>query len=67
MSASTAPPGHIDNDQLKQMPALADELAARPHDCVEHSLTRTSSTRPQRRRNIARRWSLPGSRQHQHV
>jgi hypothetical protein len=44
-SASAAPLGHIDNDQLEQMPALAGELAARPHDCVEHSLTRTSSTR----------------------
>jgi hypothetical protein len=37
MSASAAPLGHIDHEQLEQMPALVDELAARLHHGVEHS------------------------------
>jgi hypothetical protein len=40
MSASAAPLGHVDHDQLERMLALVDELAARPHHGVEHSLTR---------------------------
>jgi hypothetical protein len=40
MSASAAPLGHVDHDQLERMLALVNELAARPHHGVEHSLTR---------------------------